>query len=129
TYVVQACERAKVWLAHALEHGGIEQIAELKCQAEAIRVYTMSKQLGLDAQLSAAEVVRRAELGIGLAVRKGQTAGEIRKAGDAPPPPSRPYVRTRNGQEQVVKPPHVAPVLDKDARSPREFFSGSQDMS
>lgn len=81
-YVIAACERAKTWLAHALEHGGIEQIVELKSQAEAIRVYTMSKQLGHDAQLAAAEIVRRAERGIGLAIRKGQELGEIKRHGD-----------------------------------------------
>lgn len=77
-YVVQTLERAKVWLAQALDHGDIEQIVELKSQAEAIRVYTMSKQLGKDAELSAAEIVRRAERGIGVAIRRGQEAGEIR---------------------------------------------------
>lgn len=84
-YVLQACERAKVWLAHVLEHGDIEQIVELKSQAEAIRVYTMSKQLGKDAELSAAEIVRRAERGIGLAIRKGQQTGEIRRRGERGP--------------------------------------------
>jgi hypothetical protein len=82
-YVIQACERAKTWLAHALEHGGIEDIVELKSQAEAIRVYTMQKQLGKDAALSAAEIVRRAERGIGVAIRKGQEMGEIRRQGQS----------------------------------------------
>lgn len=78
-FVIQACERVKAWLQEALEHGGdIEQIVEVKSQAEAIRVYTMQKQLGKDAELSATEIVRRAERGIGLAIRKGQEAGEIR---------------------------------------------------
>jgi hypothetical protein len=81
-YVVQACERAKTWLADALEHGDIEQIVELKSQVEAIRIYTMQKQLGKDAELSAAEIVRRAERGIGLAIRRGQEVGEIAKSGD-----------------------------------------------
>lgn len=81
-FVIQACERAKTWLAEALEHGDIEQIVELKSQAEAIRVYTMSKQLGEDARLSATEIVRRAERGIGLAIRKGQAEGRISKKGD-----------------------------------------------
>lgn len=76
-YVLKACERAKTWLAQALDHGDIEQIVELKSQAEAIRVYTMQKQLGKDAELSAAEIVRRAERGIGVAIRKGQEAGQI----------------------------------------------------
>ncbi|HEX6970258.1 MAG TPA: hypothetical protein VF174_15795 [Micromonosporaceae bacterium] len=102
-YVIQACERAKTWLAHALEHGGIDQIVEMKCQAEAIRVYTMSKQLGKDAQLSAAEIVRRAERGIGLAIRRGQEAGEI----------------ARNGERAF-------PV---EKRSTSQFFIGGQEQS
>ena len=81
-FVVQACERAKAWLTAALEHGGIEQIAEIKSQAEAVRVYTAQRQLGKDAQLAAAEIVRRAERGIGLAIRRGQQNGEIARRGD-----------------------------------------------
>src|SRR6266566_4500718 len=81
-FVVQACERAKAWLREALEHGGIEQIAEIKSQAEAVRVYTAQRQLGKDAQLAAAEIVRRAERGIGLAIRRGQQDRQIRRRGD-----------------------------------------------
>jgi hypothetical protein len=81
-FVVQACKRAKAWLTEALEHGEIDQIAELKSQAEAVRVYTAQKQLGKDAQLAAAEIVRRAERGIGVAIRRGQQDGQIAKPGD-----------------------------------------------
>ena len=81
-FVVQACERAKAWLREALEHGEIEQIAEIKSQAEAVRVYTAQKQLGKDAQLAAAEIVRRAERGIGVAIRRGQQNGQIARRGD-----------------------------------------------
>jgi hypothetical protein len=81
-FVELACERAKEWLAQALEHGDIDGIVELKSQAEAIRTYTVQKQLGKDAELSAAEIVRRAERGIGIAIRRGQEAGEIAKPGD-----------------------------------------------
>jgi hypothetical protein len=81
-FIVQACQRAKACLREALEHGEIKQIAEIKSQAEAIRVYTMQKQLGTDAQLAAAEIVRRAERGIGVAIRRGQQDGEIAKRGD-----------------------------------------------
>jgi DNA-binding CsgD family transcriptional regulator len=81
-FVVQACERARAWLREALERGEIEQIAEIKSQAEAVRVYTTQKQLGKDAQLAAAEIVRRAERGIGVAIRRGQQTGEIAKRGE-----------------------------------------------
>src|SRR5215471_10223272 len=81
-FVLAACERAKWWLREALEHGEIEQIAEVRSQAEAVRVYTAQKQLGKDAQLAAAEIVRRAERGIGVAIRRGQQTGEIAKRGE-----------------------------------------------
>ncbi len=81
-FVIAACERARAWLREALEHGEIEQIAEIKSQAEAVRVYTTQKQLGKDAQLAAAEIVRRAERGIAVAIRRGQQDGQIAKRGD-----------------------------------------------
>jgi len=81
-FLMLACERAKAWLAEALANGEIDRIAEMKAQAEAIRVYTVSKQLGKDAQLSASEIVRRAERGLALAVRKGQQAGHIKTRTD-----------------------------------------------
>lgn len=76
-FVVATLERAKSWLSAALDDGDIERIVELKSQGEAIRVYTMSKQLGKDTQLAATEIVRRAERGIGVAIRKGQESGEV----------------------------------------------------
>jgi hypothetical protein len=81
-FVVRVCEQAKALLEEALERGQIEQIAEVKSQAEAVRVYTVQRQLGRDAQLAAAEIVRRAERGIGVAIRRGQAAGQIRRRGE-----------------------------------------------
>lgn len=76
-FVIQACQRARAWLREALDHGDIGQIAELKSRAEAVRVYTAQKQLGQDAQLAAAEIVRRAEQGLAGAVRQGQGTGDF----------------------------------------------------
>lgn len=76
-YVVQACERAKAWLADAVEHGAIERIVEFRSQAEAVRIYTMATPFDRDVRLAAAEMVRRAERGIGVAIRKGQEKGTI----------------------------------------------------
>jgi hypothetical protein len=81
-YVIMSCERAKSWLAQCLEGNHIEAIVETKAQAEAIRVYTVQKQLGKDAELSASEIVRRAERCIGLCIRQGQAEGRIKKRGD-----------------------------------------------
>lgn len=80
SFIIHSCERAKDWLNQCIAHGEIDEIVELKSQAEAIRVYTTTKQLGRDAELAAAEIVRRAERGIGVCIRKGQEAGEIATA-------------------------------------------------
>jgi hypothetical protein len=81
-FVVAACERARMWLRQVLETGEIERIAEVRSQAEAVRVYTQQKQLGRDAELAAAEIVRRAERGIGVAIRRAQQQGQIARRGD-----------------------------------------------
>jgi hypothetical protein len=114
-FVVLACERAKQWLTEALAHGEITQIVEIKSQAEAIRVYTAQKQIGKDAELAAAEVVRRAERGIGVAIRRGQEAGQIRARGE---------------HERVVNQHgECGPVHDKDRTSPADFFSNKVEMT
>lgn len=76
--VVALLERGKTWLTMAVQRDAeVGDLVEFKGQAETVRVYTVQKQLGKDAELAAAELVRRAERGIGLAIRKGQEAGEI----------------------------------------------------
>ena len=114
-FVVQACQRAKAWLREALEHGKIEQIAEIKSQAEAVRVYSAQKQLGKDAQLAAAEIVRRADRGIGVAIRRGQQAGEISTRADGE---QGAYTRLRHGVIERIEPQ----VRKPKKQSPREFF-------
>lgn len=79
--IIEACERAKEWLALATDTDDIERIVETKAQAEAIRVYSVQKQLGKDSELSAQEVVRRAERGIGVAIRRGQESGALLERG------------------------------------------------
>jgi hypothetical protein len=81
-FVVAVCERARALLRQAVEAGEIGQIAEVRSQAEAVRVYTRQRQLGRDAELAAAEIVRRAERGIGLAIRRAQQQGQIARRGD-----------------------------------------------
>lgn len=81
-FVEQALTRSKTWLLEAIEHGEIEHIHELKSKAEAIRCYAAQKQLGKDVQLNAAEIVRRAERGLGVCIRRGQAEGTVAKKGD-----------------------------------------------
>jgi hypothetical protein len=84
-FIVLSCERAKEWLVNCVANGDLDQLVEMKSQADAIRVYSTAKQLGRDAELAAAEIVRRAERGIGLCIRKGQDQGKIRKRGERGP--------------------------------------------
>lgn len=65
--MIAACEHAKALLTDILERGDIESIVELKSQAEVIRVLTIQKNLAKDAELAAAEIVRRATAGIAIA--------------------------------------------------------------
>jgi hypothetical protein len=117
-FVVAACQRAKAWLREALEHGEIDQIAELKSQAEAVRVYTAQKQLGKDAQLAAAEIVRRAERGIGVAVRRGQQEGQFARRGD------------RGGRGAPgVRGGHPGDARGEHLDSPAEFFRNGKERA
>jgi hypothetical protein len=79
--VVAALAQAKEWLARATTTD-LPELVEAKARAEAIRCYVIQKELGQEAELSAAEIVRRAERRIGELVREGQSAGQIRRRGD-----------------------------------------------
>jgi hypothetical protein len=81
-YIVQCCERGRDWLKAALERDDLEAVLECKAQAEAVRVYTVSRGYGEDAKVSAEEIIRRAERGLAQATRKGQERGEIRTRAD-----------------------------------------------
>ena len=76
-FIIQACQRAKVLLIEVLVRGDPDQVSEIRSQAEAMRIYALQKQLGQDAQLAAAEIVRRAEQGLARIVRKGQENGQV----------------------------------------------------
>ena len=79
--VTQMLTEARAWLAHAVESTGPQVIANFKAQmatvAEATKQLNLSKEIQLDAQ----EMVRRAERGVGLAIRKGQAEGTINRIG------------------------------------------------
>jgi hypothetical protein len=79
--VVTALEGAKVWLERALVVD-LPEIVEVKMRAEAVRSYVAQKHLGKEAELAAAEIVRRAERRIGQLVRAGQELGEVRRRGE-----------------------------------------------
>jgi hypothetical protein len=80
--VTQMLSEARSWLAHAVEASEPQSIANFKAQMATVAEAT--KQLGLSKgiQMDAQEMVRRAERGVGLAIRKGQAEGTIRSRGD-----------------------------------------------
>lgn len=88
-FVLLALDRAKGWLTEVLEHGDIDAIVEFKARADALRHYAKQKNLALDAQLAATEIVRRSERALGLAIRKGQEEGTIVKKGERGLPPGK----------------------------------------
>lgn len=85
--IIQLCQEARDALRQALELGDMEQIAAVRTAAEIMKTCATQQKLGKEAQLSAAEIVRRAERALATAVRAGQRAGELREA--AGPGPGR----------------------------------------
>jgi hypothetical protein len=81
-FVVMALERGKSWLTEALNHGDLDALVNAKGYAATLRVATMQKHLGKDAELAATELVRRAERCIGLGIRQGQAEGSVIRRGD-----------------------------------------------
>lgn len=86
--MVALVDQARTMLAQAQGMEGLADVIEWKSRAEAIRVYTQQKDMGHEAELSAAEIVRRAERRIGQLIREGQEAGEIRVRGQHSSSPS-----------------------------------------
>lgn len=78
-FISRACDQARALLRKALENGDIDQVAEIRSQAEAVlRACSPQDRLGKGARLAATEFLRRAERALGLAIRQGQAAGTIR---------------------------------------------------
>lgn len=87
---------ARAWLAHAVEASEPQSIANFKAQMATVA--EAAKQLGLsrEIQLDAEEMVRRAERGVGVVIRKGQVEGTIRRQSDNP-------YTDRSGQTGSIK--------------------------
>ena len=75
--VTHALVESKQWLAVATKGTDPTPIAEFKAWAATVAEMTKQKGLAAEIQADALEMVRRAERGIGLAVRNGQGAGAI----------------------------------------------------
>lgn len=118
-FVADALKLVKVWLAG--DPGDVHERAALREQAATLRVHVIAMDLCRETELSAAEIMRRAERGLGAAVRAGQARGElmgVRGGGG----PRRDY--NRLGKVVAVRtPPRGRPA------SPRPFFSNNGEMT
>src|SRR5262245_37137328 len=84
SYMATALARAKAWLAQPLRHTDIDQILDLKTRADQVRTHILAHHIGKDAELDAAEIMRRAERGLGLALRRSQEEGVVARRGENP---------------------------------------------
>jgi len=76
--ITQALVESRAWLAVATKGSDPTPIAAFRVWAATVHEMTRQKGLAQEIQLDALEMVRRAERGIGQAIRNGQEAGEIR---------------------------------------------------
>lgn len=112
--VLGACERAKVLLGLVVAHGDIDQVVELKARIDAVAVYTRHKHFGRAVDLAVQEIVRRAERGLGVTVRREQAAGRVLKQGE-------------NLSYRQVGPEILNEKYGK--RSSGEFFTSNSEMA
>jgi hypothetical protein len=124
--VTMMLDQAKQWLERAMESTNpVRDIADFRAFVATVAEASKQKKLSEDIQLDATEMVRRAERALGVAIRKGQEAGEISTRAT---PRSQPgYVRVRNGVEESVQAHDLDPTLRLP--SPGEFFSNSQERN
>ncbi|WP_100811753.1 hypothetical protein [Microbacterium sp. BR1] len=75
-------DQSKQWLERALEATNpAREVSDIKAFFATVAEAAKQKKLSEGIQLEATEMVRRAERGLGVAIRKGQDAGEIAKRG------------------------------------------------
>jgi hypothetical protein len=118
-FALQALDRAKSWLVQA-QVSDLPEIVEAKARAEAIRCYIAQKELGKDAELAAAEIVRRAERRLGQLVREGQEEGVIA-------PPSRKVGVKRHPDEMPSLPTSLDYFVTHQERTDAFVLAGASD--
>lgn len=124
--VTHALVESKSWLAVATKSTDPKPIANHKAWAATIAEMTRQKGLAAEIQADALEMVRRAERGIGVAVRNGQEAGEIGKKGE------RTHTGGTPGVLGSLKPDRSPSSRQDDgdlSRSAKAFFNGAQERS
>jgi hypothetical protein len=111
--ITRALVESKQWLAVATKGTDPTPIAHFKAWAATVAEMTKQKGLAEDIQLDALEMVRRAERGIGLAIRNGQESGTMAKRGDIGAPGRKDCHGGAAGSSRA-----------EDLDRPSDFFSG-----
>lgn len=109
--VTSMLSEARQWLAHAVEATEPKRISEFKAFMATVAETTKQLNLSKDIQLDALEMVRRAERGVGKAIRQGQSEGTVND----------------NSRSAAIR--HG--ILDKNSLppSPMEFVAGDQERA
>lgn len=112
--VTAMLSHSRTGLLAAVAAQDLPQIVEWKAKGAAVREIAKQLQLGNEIQQDATEFVRRAERGLGVAIREGQELGEIVRKGETAGPKGD-YLR--NGR--VV---HVEPLPIEKKPSPTDYL-------
>ena len=89
-------DQCRQWLATAVEATEPKRISEFKAFVATIAETTKQLNLSKEIQLHAVEMVRRAERGVGVAIRQGQEEGTVARQGN-------PYDRTSYSPDEFMK--------------------------
>jgi hypothetical protein len=80
-FITRTLGEAKSWLTAVAQDTDPAAPAEFRAYAATLAEGARQRGLGRDVQLDAQEIVRRAERGIGVAIRNGQRSGTVAKRG------------------------------------------------
>ena len=99
--VTMMLDQSRQWLERAkVSTTPAQDVAEFKAFVATVAEAAKQKKLSLDIQLDAVEMVRRSERALGVAIREGQKAGEIRARGEGAGRPQ----KIASGTEVITKP-------------------------
>ncbi|MBP5800779.1 hypothetical protein J2D78_01650 [Microbacterium maritypicum] len=110
--VTMMLDQGRQWLVRALEATNpTREVADFKAFVATVAEAAKQKKLSEDIQIDAVEMVRRSERALGVAIRKGQDAGEI----------------TTKGNRENYGGPHHRQSLNKTLSSPTDFLPHGND--
>jgi len=107
--VTQALVKSLEFLEEAMRGTDPTPIAEFKAWAATVEEATRQKKLGREIELDAAEMVRRAERGLGVVIRNGQAEGVLPTTGQGTAGAFGPGGRERRGPDSTRS--HIADLL------------------